>query len=285
MSDEKEKPMANGSIQRHKKSENFSIISNDCVFDKPPLSLEAKGLLWQMFSLPDTWNHCINGYRSLCGVGERKIKKIFKELKDRGYLRIEKISPKFSGNGHFSYIYHIYDEKQDFEKQEVQNVALELQKQEVQIQPLENQPLQSQPLQNEPLNIKTNNEITNEVNTNNLILVNSFNEFTVKDLFELYKKMCVSFPKPTKLTEERINKAEKRIKKYPQKEFWQKVFENAENSDFCKRSKFFTFDWILTNNLNPLKVYEGNYSNKTSQNYQQSLQLKAVNGGKYNGCY
>lgn len=283
MSDEKEKPMANGSVQRHKKSENFSIISNDCVFDKPPLSLKAKGLLWQMFSLPDTWNHCIDGYCSLCGVGRHVIKQIFKELKDRGYLRIEKISPKNSNNGRFSYIYHIYDEKQ-----EVKNQPLEIdenKKQEVNFQPLEIQPLEIQPLENRPLYINTNNEITNEVNTNNLILVNSFNEFTVKDLFELYKKMCVSFPKPTKLTEERINKAEKRIKKYPQKEFWQKVFENAENSDFCKRSKFFTFDWILTNNLNPLKVYEGNYSNKTSQNYQQSLQLKAVNGGKYNGCY
>lgn len=51
MSIEKNKNVANGSVKRHRKNTNFTILSNDCVFDKPPLSLEAKGLLWQMFSL------------------------------------------------------------------------------------------------------------------------------------------------------------------------------------------------------------------------------------------
>lgn len=161
MNKENKKNISNGSVQRHRKNENFTIISNDCVFDKPPLSLEAKGLLWQMFSLPDTWNHCINGYRALCGVGERKIKSIFKELKERGYLKIEKISPKDSGTGRFAYIYHIFDECQNNKKQEVQNVPLEIQKQEGQIVGLENVALQCVTVQNSPLNKELKKQNTN----------------------------------------------------------------------------------------------------------------------------
>lgn len=167
MSFDDNKNIANGSVQRHKKDESFTILANDIFLDNPPLSLEAKGLLCQMFSLPDSWNHSIAGYRKLCNVGERKIKNILKELKERGYLIIEKVSPKNSGTGRFAYVYHVYDEKQKHKKQEGQNVPLENEKQEGHFVPLEFQPLQIQPLQNGPLNkIINNKELNNKENNN-----------------------------------------------------------------------------------------------------------------------
>lgn len=185
---EENKSVANGSVKRHRKNTNFTILSNDCVFDKPPLSLEAKGLLWQMFSLPDDWNHSIAGYRKLCGVGERKIKNIFRELKERGYLIIEKISPKLSGTGRFAYIYHIFDEKQDIKKQGVQNEPLE--KQEDAFVPLEIQPLQIQPVQNAPLNkrLKTKELKTKDSKTKKEELKSSFGEF--KNVFLTQKEQA-----------------------------------------------------------------------------------------------
>lgn len=181
--DIEEKNVANGSVKRHKKNDNFTVLSNDCFFEQPPLSLEAKGLLCQMFSLPDSWNHSIAGYRKLCGVGERKIKNIFKELKERGYLKIEQIPPRYSASGRFAYIYHIYDEKQNFEENqeilpEVQNVPTvqnEPTVPEVQIVPT----VQYAGVVSDPLNKGLNNkELNKELNNKNKEeLKSSFGEF------------------------------------------------------------------------------------------------------------
>ena len=180
MSIEENKNVANGSVKRHKKNDNFTILSNDCFLDKPPLSLEAKGLLCQMFSLPDSWNHSIEGYRKLCGVGERKIKNLFKELKERGYLKIEQIPPRYSASGRFAYIYHIYDEKQDFSTDlpKGQNEPT------VQNSPTvpggQNVPSgASAGVVNEPLNKELSNKELKDINkiNNNKELKSSFGEF------------------------------------------------------------------------------------------------------------
>ena len=267
---EDKKNIANGSIQRHRKSKDFTIISNDCVLDKPPLSLEAKGLLWQMFSLPDNWNHSIGGYKALCGVGERRIKRIFAELKERGYLFIEKISPKFSSTGRFAYIYHIYDEKQ-----EVQNVPLENEKQEahfvgVEIEPLQDEPLQDEPLQNDTLNKELNNK---ELNTKEPIT----KEPTKKDKKNKPQKNSFGEFKNVFLNEEHIQKLKelyKTEKKY--KEAIETLSAYKERSGKTYKNDYAVLiesNWVFK------KVYPNGVPKDTP---------KEENGnktGKYGACY
>lgn len=253
---EENKRVANGSVKRHLKNTNFTILSNDCVFDKPPLSLEAKGLLWQMFSLPDDWNHSITGYRKLCGVGERKIKTIFRELKDRGYLVIEKISPKLSGTGRFAYIYHIFDEKQNVKKQGVQNESLE--KQEVHFVPLEIQPLQIQPVQNEPLNkILNNKELkTKDSKTKKEELKSSFGEF--KNVFLTQKEQA----KLIDIYDNKFNEAIEILGSY--KESKGKKYK----SDYAVLGEH---NWVFK------KIFPNGKIQKQA--------IQPVQGGKYAKCY
>jgi hypothetical protein len=51
-------------------------------------------------------------------------------------------------------------------------------------------------------------------------------------------------------------------------EVYEKMIENIKNSDFLKgknsRGWTITFDWLLNNENNWRKVYEGNYNNEPS---------------------
>ena len=102
------------------------------------------------------------------------------------------------------------------------------------------------------------------------------------DLFNLYKTICVHFPQPRELTKTRKKKITKRLNEQPTKEFWEIVFKNAEKSVFIRQNHFFSFDWVLENDKNALKVFEGNYNkNEIKEDSATSNQ----NGGKYSKCY
>lgn len=279
MREEKENT-SNASVIRVHKNRNYTVISNEVLFDKPPLSLSAKGLLCNMLALPDDWNYSINGLVAMCKEGRHSVKSTLKELKERGYLIIEKIPPNKSETGRFEYIYHIYESKQIPEKQEVENQPLEIQVAEVQT--AENQSAEIQELENlQQLN-------TNELNTKNASIKNQLtliktdeSVFTGKDLFELYKSICIHYPQPREFNEDRKAKAVKRLKEHASKEFWEVVFRNAEKSLFIRKSSFFSFDWILKNKTNSVKVFEGNYNKQEIKEEPTTVN----NGGKYSKCY
>lgn len=275
MREEKENT-SNASVIRVHKNRNYTVISNEVLFDKPPLSLSAKGLLCNMLALPDDWNYSINGIVSMCKEGRHVIKKTLKELKERGYLIIEKIPPSKSKSGRFEYIYHIYESKQTLQKQEVEIQPLE-------IQPLEIQALEIQALENRPLYINTKELNTNKQNTKNQLSLIKTDEsvFTGKDLLELYKTICVHYPQPREFNEDRKAKAVNRLKEHASKEFWEVVFRNAEKSLFIRKSSFFSFDWVLKNKTNSVKVFEGNYNKEEIKDEPTTEN----NGGKYSKCY
>ena len=77
--------MGNKIIKRRKR--NYTTIDNTIFKDKN-LSAKAKGILSQMFSLPDDWNYSIKGLSDLFSDGERSIKSGLDELKKRGYLKV-----------------------------------------------------------------------------------------------------------------------------------------------------------------------------------------------------
>lgn len=88
------------------KTKNYTVMSNYHLRDKN-LSLKAKGLLSFMLSLPDDWDYSLNGLCAICKEQEGAIKSTLKELKDNGYLVIEKVRGE---KGYFEYNYIIYEQ-------------------------------------------------------------------------------------------------------------------------------------------------------------------------------
>ena len=109
--------------------------------------------------------------------------------------------------------------------------------------------------ENENVNVNVNvnvNDNENEINNYQLIA-------------DMYNNTCVSFPKLTKLSDNRRKAIRARLRKYSLDEI-KKVFELAEQSDFLKgnnnRNWSANFDWLM-NDTNMAKVLDGNYGNRT----------------------
>lgn len=87
-------------------------MSNYHLRDKN-LSLKAKGLLSFMLSLPENWDYSLSGLIAVCKEQESSIKSTLRELKNNGYLVIEKVRGE---KGYFEYNYLIYELPIELEK-------------------------------------------------------------------------------------------------------------------------------------------------------------------------
>ena len=138
-------------IFRTHKNQNYTVMSNYHLKDKS-MSLKAKGLLSVMLSLPDDWDYSLAGLVAICKENETAVKSALKELKDFGYIRIDKLMPNETESGRIEYVYNVFEQPQNISKQEHKK------------QELENQPLENQPIENQvQLNTKELN--TKELNT------------------------------------------------------------------------------------------------------------------------
>lgn len=116
-------------VFRINKTSNYTVMSNHHLKDRG-LSLKAKGLLSLMLSLPDDWDYSINGLCAICVESESAVNSALKELKKRGYLKVNKIMPGKSASGRIEYEYNIFEqpyEKQAEEKQDLENLPVEKQ--------------------------------------------------------------------------------------------------------------------------------------------------------------
>ena len=132
-------------------------MSNTHLKDKR-LSLKAIGLLSIVLSLPDDWHYTVNGLVGIVKDGERAVNGALSELKENGYLRIEKLYPNKDGRSKIEYQYIFSETPQD-----QQNVPLE---QDIQNVGLHNVGLQDVGLQNVGTYKDTNKPNTNNKNTN-----------------------------------------------------------------------------------------------------------------------
>lgn len=132
-------------------------MSNTHLKDKR-LSLKAIGLLSVVLSLPDDWHYTVNGLVGIVKDGERAVNGALSELKENGYLRIEKLYPNKDGRSKIEYQYIFSETPQD-----LQNVPLE---QDIQNVVLQNVGLQDVGLQNVGPYKDTNKPNTNKLNTN-----------------------------------------------------------------------------------------------------------------------
>lgn len=126
------------------KTKNYTVMSNTHLRDN--MSVQAKGLLSIMLSLPEDWDYSIKGLCAISGESEYSVKMMLKELKDKGYLVVRRLSPDETSNGRIGWEYSVYEQPQ---------------KQEGEKQSIEKQPIEKQSVENRPIN-----KILNILNTN-----------------------------------------------------------------------------------------------------------------------
>ena len=69
---------------------NFTPICNE-LLQSNTLSLEAKGLISYILSLPENWTILKEVIRDKTGIGKTKFERIWKECKDAGYIVSDKM--------------------------------------------------------------------------------------------------------------------------------------------------------------------------------------------------
>jgi hypothetical protein len=134
-----------GRYRRHKK-ENYTHIDNH-VFMDHSLSLKAKGLLTQIYSLPDDWEYSVKGLVTLFSDGKDAVNNALQELIEHGYIvRTQRTNEfgKFDG-----YEYDIYEEPHISEAEF----------------PFTENPSTENPITENPTQLNTNKENTKELNT------------------------------------------------------------------------------------------------------------------------
>lgn len=242
------------SVIRINKTSNYTVISN-YHFKEKEMSLKAKGLLSLMLSLPEDWNYTVDGLVSLCKENETAIISTLKELKEFGYLKVDKLMPNQTKSGKIEYVYNIFEqpclqdlENQDLEKQDLENLCLE------------NQGLENQG------QLNTNNKINYNCNlyTNNKkesITSNTKEKEKEKHRFGEYGRILLT-----------DNQYENLIKEYGKEKVdiqIQKLDEYIQSND--NKNKYKDFNLVLrksirenwfNNNIRNSKNYKPN--NKTS---------------------
>lgn len=90
-------------------------------------------------------------------------------------------------------------------------------------------------------------------------------------IVDMYHKICVSYPRIMKLSDERKKKIKCRYEEMKgDLTILETVFRKMQESDFMKSGSWASFDWVFKNSQNWMKVYEGNYDNKPLQGKKQT---------------
>jgi hypothetical protein len=97
-------------VRRSKRTENFTIIGNDVIQDER-MSIEARGVLIFILSLPENWVVRKNDLQKRLKISRRTIDRCFDEMKEYGYLcetDFVKKDGKFNGKGYIAFNYSIF---------------------------------------------------------------------------------------------------------------------------------------------------------------------------------
>jgi hypothetical protein len=97
-------------IKRTKRRDNFVVIGNEVIQDNR-MTIEARGVLVFLLSLPQDWVVRKNDLQKRLAVSRRTIDRCFDEMKQCGYLcetDFVKKDGKFDGKGYLIYDYSIY---------------------------------------------------------------------------------------------------------------------------------------------------------------------------------
>ena len=177
-------------VFRVNKTSDYTVISNYHLKEKR-MSLKSKGLLTLMLSLPNDWDFSLKGLVALCCESERAIKTSMQELKEFGYLKIDKIPPK-KGSNKFEYTYNIYERPLEKSKRQKINKNIDEKVRSVKVQ---NEPVQNVLVQNSTdiLNTKELNTKDDVIN-NNINTTQKENE-TTKEIEQQHQLIAINLAK------------------------------------------------------------------------------------------
>jgi predicted transcriptional regulator len=96
----------NMGIIRREKSENYSVIYNEC-FQNPGISARAKGIFAYLMTLPDDWKIYKRELSKHFKEGRDALNKAFEELEDAGY--ITKVPERVKGGMLAGWDYTVYE--------------------------------------------------------------------------------------------------------------------------------------------------------------------------------
>ena len=228
------------------KNRNYTVMSNTHLKDKR-LSLKAIGLLSVVLSLPDDWHYTVNGLVGIVKDGERAVNGALSELKENGYLRIEKLYPNKDGRSKIEYQYIFSETPQD-----LQNVPLE---QDIQNVGLHNVGLQDVCLQNVGTYKYTNKPNTDNKNTNNKVSKHKYGEYshvllTDKEHTHLLELYGDSLDEHIKILDEYIETSGKKYKNHS-----------------LVLQKWVHDEWEKRNKSKPVKLDSKFYVQENNQSY------------------
>ena len=93
-------------ILRKPKTREYTVIDNK-IINNPNLSTRAKGMFLYMMSKPDDWKFNYKSFTHELNEGEDYIRAMLKELKQAGYLSLER---SYDEKGRYEWIYTLFEE-------------------------------------------------------------------------------------------------------------------------------------------------------------------------------
>ena len=217
------------------KSKDYTVMSNTHLRDKR-LSLKAVGLLSIVLSLPDDWNYTVKGLVGSVKDGERAVNGALSELKQYGYLQVNKLYPNSERNK-IEYQYVFYEKPQG-----IQNVPLE-------------QDLQNVDLQNVGAYINTNKQSTNKQNTKE----------QSKNKYGEYQHVLLTDKEHTHLVELYGSSLDEHIKILD--EYIETSGKSYKNHSLVLQ-KWVHDEWEKRNKNNPVKLDSKFYAQESNQSYE-----------------
>ena len=145
--------------------------------------------------------------------------------------------------------------------------------------------------QTPPLNVITCNDMVGQCSAD-IINDDIMKEDIINDdimipqtsLAFLWNALCVNLPKVISLSDKRKKQERLRLTERPF-EKWNEVFTKINNSEFCKGNNNTgwkaTYDWIISNTDNSIKVLEGKYDGQIRGGKQPAACQESRIKGKY----
>ena len=222
------------------KSKDYTVMSNTHLRDKR-LSLKAVGLLSIVLSLPDDWHYTVKGLVGSVKDGERAVNGALSELKQYGYLQVNKLYPNSERNK-IEYQYVFYEKPQG-----IQNVPLE-------------QDLQNVDLQNVGAYINTNIQSTNKQSTNK-----QNTKEQSKNKYGEYQHVLLTDKEHTHLVELYGSSLDEHIKILD--EYIETSGKSYKNHSLVLQ-KWVHDEWEKRNKNNPVKLDSKFYAQESNQSYE-----------------
>jgi hypothetical protein len=99
-----------------------------------------------------------------------------------------------------------------------------------------------------------------------------------RELFDLWNSHCGDLSKAARLTETRADKIRTRLKEEPDLSYWEKAIRNLAASEFCRKSGWCSFDWLIENDTNHVKAFEDKFRDQKRETAPQGVP-QSRNGG------